>query len=172
MWFQVTFLLKTALQTKFTSGPFFAIVIDMSTPSSANHKLPAILAWLCIGIGSYILLLATKVIPVAPQDVHVPMPIFFLVGLIFVFCGIMILLGQTSKYNDLTAALLLACFACIGAWISLLAPPEGIQGGLPFLPATTNAILGKTLIGLGSVLCMFLSAYAFKLYRRKNMNQT
>ena len=140
----------------------------MSTsPASSDQKRHPALGWICIGIGSYIIGLASGILPVDPQSVYVPMSIFGLTGLIVFLGGVMILLGQKSRYNDLAAGVLLACFAIVGAWVSIFSSSDSIEGGLPFLSDQVNALIGRIIFGVGALLSGALSVYAFSLFWKK-----
>ena len=136
----------------------------MNASPSDNEKTHPILGWLCIGIGTAILLVAIGVLPVDPDSVHAPYPIVGLCGIVLVFGGSMILMGDRSRYNSLAAAGMLVCFALVGGWAALIASPESIEGGLPFLPQGINAFLGKIIFGSGAVLSAALSVHALKSF--------
>lgn len=134
--------------------------------SSANPKKShPVIGWLCVCIGTGILLIALGLIPVDPATVHAPYSVLGLCGVVFFLAGVMILLGENSKYNSLGASVMLICFAIIGGWATVFASTEGMRGGLPFLSDGINVLLGKSLFGFGALVCAALAVYAFKMFR-------
>jgi len=137
----------------------------MNERTSERQKTNPLFGWICIILGSAVLLIAFGVIPVDPSTVHAPYSILGLCGLVFVIAGIMILMGENSKYNSLGAAVILVCFALCGGWVALFASPESIEGGLPFLSQEVNGMLRKIVIGVGALISAALSVYAWRLFR-------
>lgn len=137
----------------------------MSEPTSEHQKTNPLFGWMCIVLGSGVLLIAFGVIPVDPSTVYAPYSILGLCGLVFAIAGIMILMGENSKYNSLGAAAILVCFAICGGWVALFASPDSIEGGLPFLSQEVNGVLGKIVFGGGALISATLSVYAWRLFR-------
>ena len=137
----------------------------MNERTSEPQKTNPFFGWICIVLGSLVLLIAFGVIPVDPATVYAPYGILGLCGLVFVIAGIMLLMGENSKYNSLGAAVILVCFALCGGWVALFASPESIEGGLPFLSKEVNGIIGKAVFGGGALISAGLSVYAWKLFR-------
>ncbi len=125
-----------------------------------------IFGWLTIAAGAFILLIAVGVID-NQQPPSAPSWIVGLAGAVFVIAGIMLLLGQRSRYTALGAAFICALFAAIGIWIAFLGPSESITGGLPFLPRSMNAKLGRTLFGLGGVISLGIGILAVRDFVRR-----
>ena len=121
------------------------------------------LALIAMACGGFALLVASGVLPLQTAN-DTPMWVVGLVGVVFVTAGVMIFMRNHSRALDLFAALILASFALIGAWVTLFASPEGFSGGIPFLPHDTNVSLGRTMFGLGSVMCFAAFLYALKRF--------
>jgi len=120
--------------------------------------------WLCIVMGLIPVLIALGVIKPDPSNVHAPMWVVAVGGTIFILAGFMILLGQRSRFTNLLASLLCACFGCVGAWISLFAPPQDFSGGIPFMPDAFNLILARWIFGLGAAMSFAISIFAFRQF--------
>jgi hypothetical protein len=74
----------------------------------------------------------------------------------------MILFANHSRANDLLAGVLLLLFGVLGTWVSALGSNDGFSGGLPFLTAELNIVVGRWAFGLGALICFALSVYAFQ----------
>jgi len=120
--------------------------------------------WFCIAIGIFLLLAALGVIEPTNQEPASPPLILALCGLVFVVGGCMVLVGRKSRLNSLGAAIVCLSFSFLGLWVALFSPPEAIAGGIPFLPQSINAVLGKWLFGAGSVISLAVSIYALREY--------
>lgn len=109
------------------------------------------IALVAVACGGYMLLMSVDVLPGEMAD-NTPRWIGALAGFVFVIAGVMIFLRNHSRALDLFAAILLAAFALMAAWIAIHGA-EGISGGVPFLPRDANISLGRVLFGFGAVLC-------------------
>lgn len=121
------------------------------------------LALIAIACGGFILLVASGVIPMQTAN-NTPMWIVGLVGVMFVLAGTMIFLRNHSRVLDLFAALILASFTLLAAWITLYGSPDGFSDGIPFLPDKANVSLARIMFGFGAVLCFAGFLYALKRY--------
>lgn len=117
----------------------------------------------CMALGLLPISVALGWVPVAATSLHAPMWILALCGGIFLIAGIMIVLGNPSRANDLLAGVICLLFGIVGAWIALLGPAEGFSGGLPVLSAAANTTLGRWVFGIGALMCFAIGAYAFRL---------
>ena len=121
------------------------------------------LALVAIACGGYALLAATGVVPGQTSN-DTPLWIIGLVGVMFVIAGVMIFLRNHSRALDLFAAVILASFTLVGAWITFYANSEGFSGGIPFLPNDMNVSLARVMFGLGALLCFGGFLYALKRF--------
>lgn len=121
------------------------------------------LALIAIACGGYALLAASGVLPVTMAN-DTPVWVLGLAGIMFVIAGLMIFLRNYSRALDLLAALILASFTLIAAWITFHASSEGFSGGIPFLPYEFNVSLGRVMFGLGALLCFGGFLYALKRF--------
>jgi len=123
---------------------------------------------LCVGIGVFLLLLASELIPgLQRQSSDAPNSIIALAGLVFFVAGCMAFLGTGSRANDLLAGILCLAFALIGAWVALLSPNEGFSGGLPFVSYDSNVTIARVAFGSGSLICFAIAIWAFRRFIRK-----
>lgn len=127
------------------------------------------MGWLFIAIGLTVIALSLNLLPVVDSVFGAPKWIVGIAGSIFAIAGLIMLLGEKSKINNLLAGCLLAGLGLIGGWVGLFGSDEGFSGGLPFLPETVNISLARSIFGMGALICFLLAAYAFKLqYEYKN----
>lgn len=128
-----------------------------------NH---ALVGWLCVAAGAFILATAAGLIPVAEEDVHAPTWVLALCGLVFLVGGLMVFAGTRSRLNSLFAAVLCCAFGAIGAWVTFFSPAESISGGLPFLAQSTNAAIGRWLFGFGTLISFGIAGIALRQFLR------
>lgn len=132
----------------------------------ASQRVNSVIAFLCIALGGFLVLVACGLISSDPDQRHAPDLIIALSGSVFIIAGSMVLIGHQSRYNDLLAAILCLVFGSIGAWVAFLSPGEGFSGGLPLLSKESNIMLGRWVFGLGSIMCFAISAWAFTRFLR------
>jgi len=121
-----------------------------------------VLGLLCVVLGALPLSIALGFIPIVEGQVHAPMWVVALSGIIFVIAGCMIFLGSQSRANDFLAGVLCLLFGAVGTWVSLFSPSDGFSGGVPLLPNAANVTLARWLFGGGALICFALSVYAFR----------
>ena len=125
-----------------------------------SRKQHRIWALVCIALGLFPLLAAFGVIPTNPDDVHAPMWVVALCGMVFVIGGCMMLVGRRSRLNNLLAGVICLTFAAVGVWVSLFAPPEGFSGGVPLLSEEANIRLARWVFGCGALVCLGMFCFA------------
>jgi len=128
---------------------------------STSHAHPG-WGWFCIILGLYPIAIATELWPVDATAVHVPIWVVFLCGVVFLMGGAMILIDRDSKFNAVCAAILLMGMGAVGAWVTVLGPPAGFSGGMPFLPGEYNVIFARWVFGCGALVSFMISAYAIR----------
>jgi hypothetical protein len=137
----------------------------MTAPQSAKRVHPG-WGWFCIVLGLYPLAIATGVLTVDSADIHAPMWIIFLCGVVFIIAGAMMLVGHDSRINDLFASILLLIMGLVGAWVALFGPADAFSGGIPFLPTEYNIVIARWLFGSGAVVVFAFFVYALhRLFR-------
>jgi hypothetical protein len=119
-------------------------------------------ALVAIACGGYMLLMAAGVLPGEMAD-NTPRWVGGLAGFIFVLAGVMIFLRNHSRALDLAAAIILAAFALMAAWVAVYGA-EGMSGGIPFFSHDSNISIGRVLFGFGAVLCLFGVVYAMRRF--------
>jgi hypothetical protein len=125
-----------------------------------------IIGAVCITAGLLIIAVATGALPVPPEDVHAPMWVLFLSGLVFILGGAMALAGPKARVTSLGAALMCVCFGLVGGWVAIAAPPGSISGGIPLLSQASNEAIGRCLFGGGALLCFGIAALAVRQFLR------
>jgi uncharacterized membrane protein YphA (DoxX/SURF4 family) len=129
-------------------------------------------ALFCIAFGSFLILVACGLISDSPNQRQAPDFIVALSGLVLIIAGCMIFVGRQSRINDLLAAILCLMFGLIGAWVAFRAPSEGFSGGLPLISNDTNIAIGRWVFGIGSLMCLAISAWAFKRFYRAGNSES
>lgn len=118
---------------------------------------------LFLGTGFAFILVSFGIIQLDESTIHSPMWVIGLCGVVFSIAGLMVFLGEKSRFSNLLAAILTLSFGSIGAWVALFAESSGFSGGLPFISNGTNAILARMMFGAGSLICFAIAVYAIKL---------
>jgi hypothetical protein len=131
----------------------------MSHSTKISHP-----AWagFIILIGLIPVAIALGVLPVDESSVHAPMWVVALGGLVFVWAGCLMLVGQKSIWSHLFAGLILLSFAAVGAWVALFGAADGFSGGIPMLSHETNTKVARGVFGFGSFCCLLLFVYAVR----------
>lgn len=116
----------------------------------------------CIVLGCFPISIALGWLPVDPDTVMAPLWVVAAAGIALFIAGLMILLANYSRANDLLAGILCLVFGAMGTWVALFGLSSGFSGGLFFLSYDQNVTLGRWVFGLGALICFLLSAYAFR----------
>lgn len=132
-----------------------------------SHRETLAFSMVFMLIGLLIILLGLGVIPVDEASFNAPKWIIRLCGMTFFIAGVMVWSGNGSRTNDLMAAVLILIFAVVGGWVALYGGSEDFSGGIPFLSKDSNVSLARIIFGAGSVLCLMISLYAFRIFIRK-----
>lgn len=142
--------------------------------------------------GLYLTLVGLGLLPVpgGPRNLHAPLWIVLLVGLLFLLAGAAMLLqviGRADAGGSLPAdapfwirvvqyligVAMFLFFAVLGTWVALGGDARHFSGGVPFLHGTTNVAIARGLFGLGAAV-VWLATIAFavsgarKLLRARN----
>lgn len=130
-------------------------------PSSSSGNRPhSAWAWFCLALGVLPMLIAFGVVSVQESQVHTPMWVLGLCGVVFVCAGCAMLLSERSRFNALLGGLICLCFAAVGVWVAVFSPADGFSGGIPLLSDEANVTLARWVFGCGAVLCLVLFGYA------------
>lgn len=93
-----------------------------------------------------------------------------LAGTAVVLVGIMMFVQNLgSRWKDLLAFFITGAMGSMGLWISLFAEESSISGNLTFLSQVINIPVGRTVFGIGAMICYLMSFYALKLFRQKSL---
>jgi len=127
------------------------------TPRSGTHPKPLdrgekIGVVLMLGMGTFIALLGTGLIPASDGDA--PPPIAFTAGGVFILAGLALAFRSRPQINAALAAGILVGMACLGGWVSVFGGREGFSGGIPFLPAGANVAIARMAFGGGALLVL------------------
>ncbi|MFN1835737.1 hypothetical protein AB2B38_010775 [Balneola sp. MJW-20] len=117
--------------------------------------------------GMFFILLGLGVIPADDESFNAPRWVVRLSGMVFFIGGLMIWNGNNSALNDLLGGVLVLIFGVIGAWVALNGDAADFSGGIPLIGKENNVILSRIMFGTGSVICLIISLYAFRIFFRK-----
>ncbi|MGN8225209.1 hypothetical protein [Gracilimonas sp. BCB1] len=130
--------------------------------ANQNKKPPKAFSWIFMGTGISIILISMEVIVVDDAAVNAPLWVIGICGAIFFLAGLLIFLGEKSKYNNLLAVFLVAGMGAVGSWVALFGTDSSFSGGIPFLSPEFNISLARLLFGFGGLICFLIAGYAFK----------
>ncbi len=120
----------------------------------------------CILMGLFLFLDGSGLTHFDEYEKNAPGPIIVLVGVIFMIAGIMVLVGNKEKLNNLLASILIFLMGLIGGWISLFGKSSNLSSNDMFISFMTGLPLDRIMFGVGSVLCFIISAFAFRSFLR------
>ena len=132
---------------------------------SKNQQVLAGVLFILAGISFFLMGLGWG--PVELQEGEAPGWVVSLAGAIFAFAGVMILIGENAKYNNLMAGILIAMMGTVGGWVALFGSAENMSGGFSFVSAETNFTFARILFGIGAIICYSISIHAFRLHVKK-----
>lgn len=121
-----------------------------------------VLAVLCFALGIYPLSIALGFVHVGDAQVHAPMWVIALSGIVFLIAGCMILLGNRSWANDVLACIVCLLFGIVGMWVALFGASEGFSAGITLLSHDANEKIARGVFGSGAIICFAISGYAFR----------
>lgn len=133
---------------------------------SLGRKGKAILSIACVAIGVFIVLVAFDIVESEPGSKHAPDWVIGACGFVFFIAGLMVMIGEKSRFNDLMAAVLCVAFGAVAAWASLFGSDDGFSGGLPFVSYETNVKIARVVFGCSALVCFAISAWAMKRFLR------
>ncbi|MEE9207345.1 MAG: hypothetical protein V3U67_03045 [Gemmatimonadota bacterium] len=117
-------------------------------------------------VGVAFLLVAAELLPVPDDPANAPRAVLAMAGLVFAAGGVALILPPGSRARLAMVAILVSGFAVLGAWVALTGSAETIEGGLFFLSRETNALLGRILFGLGSLISAVILIVVLRQFRR------
>ena len=132
-----------------------------------ESNVPIWLALIPLVIGVFIIALALGIIPEDPGNFHAPPIVVGLAGAVFLIGGLSLLVKAQSAWRAIGAALILGCMGAVGAWVTFFGDSSKIEGGLPFLSQETNALLGRGVFGVGTLLVLCFMVWAIKDAQRR-----
>lgn len=67
---------------------------------------------------------------------------------------------KPAKWRSLLGGVICLSLSIIGFWVAFYG--EDIQGGIPFIAAATNQVIGRIVFGFGAVITGLLAVVAFR----------
>lgn len=152
------------------------------------------LRWIGTGLaaaGFYFMLVGLSLLPVpgGPRNLHGPLWVILLVGLVFLLAGVAMFIqaaGRASATGDLPSdappwmsivqyllgVAVFWSFAMIGSWVAFGDGSRTFSGSFLFFDGATNASIGRIAFGIGAIIAWLCTlAYAVsgarKLLRRR-----
>jgi hypothetical protein len=151
----------------------------MSAPEQATTREMRWIGIIAAAIGCYFSLVGLAVLPVpgGPGNLHAPLCIVLLIGLMFLLAGAAALMqsfGRADAAGELPAdaprwmraaqylfgVALFAAFAMLGSWVAIGGDARHFSGGIPFLGGALNVSLARIVFGFGALIC-WLAAIGF-----------
>jgi hypothetical protein len=144
----------------------------MSAQQPATPRQMYFYGALAAAAGLYFMLVGFGVLatPGGPRNLHAPLWVVQLAGLVFVLAGAAIVIqamGHANASGELPAdapqwmraaqyfigVVVFACFALIGSWIAIGGESRHFSGGIPFVNHLTNVSLARVMFGFGATIC-------------------
>ena len=82
-----------------------------------------------------------------------------LVAVLFCLVGLPLVTAATRRISSLMPGFACVCFSCLGWYVAF--SHGGLEGGIPFLPATWNQTIGHALFAFGAVVTGSAAVYFF-----------
>lgn len=120
------------------------------------------LAAATIGLGGWILAIATGLAPADSAAFNAPRWVVGLCGIVFIAGGGAMFGARWPRLRAVSLSLLLISMGGAAAWAALFAPSEGWSGGVPFLSDAANVLIARSFASLGMLLCAGLLVYGWK----------
>lgn len=153
----------------------------MPAQKQATPNEMRLIGALASAVGLYFMLVGFGVLPLpgGPRNLHAPLWLVFVAGLIFFLGGLALLLQALGGANAdgelpsdapfwirlaqyLIGVTIFASFALIASWIAFGGEARSFSGGLSLLDRATNVAFARLMFGLGAAICWF-GALAFAL---------
>ncbi len=106
--------------------------------------------------------MAAGILPIEPDPSDAPPFVIGIAGFAFFAAGGAMMVEGNSAARSFWAMLIVASMAGISLWIAFFGDEDKISGGIPFLPQSINAMLGKILFGFGALVTAFMVILAFR----------
>jgi len=144
----------------------------MSAQQPATPRQMYFFGTLAAAAGFYFMLVGLGALPPpgGPRNLHAPLWVVLLVGLVFFLAGVAIVIqaiGHANASGELPAeapqwmraaqyligVAVFGCFALIGTWITIGGESRQFSGGVPFVSHLTNVSLARVMFGFGAAIC-------------------
>lgn len=129
-----------------------------------TYKQKVLASLLFFGTGMAIILASADVIPMDEAGLNAPRWVLGLCGFVFALAGVLIFIGDRSKWNHLLAAILVFAMGSIGAWVALFGDAANFSGGISLLSEGTNISLARIVFGFGALVCFLICIYGLNMH--------
>ena len=140
---------------------FKLITMSQNQPSPKQQFYGGLLFF---GTGLLIILASIDIISIDEAGLNATRWVLGLCGFVFALAGIMIYLGNKSKWNHLLAAVLVFAMGSIGGWVAFFGAGDKFSGGTSLLSADSNSSLARIMFGFGALICFLISLYGVKMH--------
>jgi hypothetical protein len=164
----------------------------MSANRTATPREARWIGALVVAVGLYFMSIGLGLLPVpgGPRNLHAPLWIVLLAGLIFFLGGVAVLMqamrgdvasGELPPDSPLRLRVtyyligvtIFASFALVGSWIAFFGEARQFSGDVPFVGHSTTVTIARVAFGIGAIICWigtigFAVSGARKLLRRRN----
>jgi hypothetical protein len=139
--------------------------------------------------GFYFVLVGFGLLPVpgGPRNLHGPLWIVLLIGLVFFLAGAAIFLQAIGRANEsgnlpadapfwmrvaqyLIGVTIFASFALIGSWVTLAGDPRYFSSNVPFLGGAAS--IARIMFGIGALICWLATVAVAVAAARKLFGRT
>ncbi len=105
-------------------------------------------------VGVFVALMVLDLIPTSePAPENAPVAVGLVCAALFMAAGVAIMLPPKSRWRLLCVGAILLGFTLVGGWIAFMAPPDGFEGGVPFVGREFNTKIARGMFGTGAVIC-------------------
>jgi hypothetical protein len=163
----------------------------MPTPQATTPREVLVIGLGVTAGGLYLALVGLGLLPVpgGPRNLHGPLWIVLLIGIVLVLAGVFALLQVVGRANTggelpadapqwlrvvqyLIGVAMFGSFAVIGSWVAIGGDPRAFSGSFLVFDGATNASIARIAFGIGALITWlatiaFAVAGARKLVRRK-----
>jgi len=132
----------------------------------------AILTIIFLASGCYLILGSFGITDTGKLSANIPDWLIAVIGGMLLLLGLMIVLGDSGRINDLLAGLVISGMATIFGWISLFGDSANFSGDGALIADFTSFPLQRAIFGLGAIFCLLGAGYAFYRARTRKVKRS
>lgn len=113
-------------------------------------------------VGAFLVLLGADIVPQRVFKPNVPSLVLVVIGLALILAGMSVFFRVGSPIANRMIGVCMLLMALPFFWVAFFGDPRQISGGIPFLPAQYNRLLGRFMFGLGALFWLWLGVMALR----------